>query len=81
VGPRAGEVRKILPPPGIGPRTVQPVATRYTDLATRPTLSALPLLIFTKDLQVRNDDLPYTVFTQHTKLSAELLFTFSNMYQ
>jgi hypothetical protein len=38
VGPRAGlDGRKILPPPGFHPRTVQPVASRYTDYATRPT--------------------------------------------
>jgi len=27
----SGEVRKISPPPGFDPRTVQPVANRYTD--------------------------------------------------
>ena len=27
---RSGRVRKILPPPGFNPRTVQPVVTRYT---------------------------------------------------
>jgi len=40
VGPNAGldKVRKISPPPpGFDPRTVQPVASRYTDHATRPT--------------------------------------------
>jgi len=26
------------PPPGFDPRTVQPVASRYTDYATRPML-------------------------------------------
>ena len=33
VGPRSGRVRKILPPspPGFDPRTVHPVASRYTD--------------------------------------------------
>jgi hypothetical protein len=30
---RCGRVRKISPPPGFGPRTVQPVASRYTDWA------------------------------------------------
>jgi hypothetical protein len=34
---RSGQVRKISPPPGLGPRTVQPVASRYTDYATRRT--------------------------------------------
>jgi hypothetical protein len=31
---RSGEVRKILPLPGFDPRTVQPVASSYTDWAT-----------------------------------------------
>ena len=35
---RSGQVRKISPPPGFDSRTVQPVASRYTDWATRPTL-------------------------------------------
>jgi hypothetical protein len=34
---RSGRVRKISPPTGIDPRTVQPVAAFYTDYATRPT--------------------------------------------
>ena len=35
VGPqgRSGQVRNISPPPGFDPRTVQPVASRYTDYA------------------------------------------------
>jgi hypothetical protein len=28
---RFGRLRKISPPPGLDPRTVQPVASRYTD--------------------------------------------------
>ena len=28
---RSGRVRNISPPPGFDPRTVQPVASRYTD--------------------------------------------------
>jgi hypothetical protein len=38
VGPRAGldGSGKISPPPGFDPRTVQPVASRYTDCALRP---------------------------------------------
>ena len=32
-----GQVRKISPPLGFDPRTVQPVASLYTDYATRPT--------------------------------------------
>jgi hypothetical protein len=34
---QSGQVQKISPPPGFDPRTVQPVASRYTDWATRPT--------------------------------------------
>ena len=30
---RSGRVRKISPPPEFDPRTVQPVASRYTDWA------------------------------------------------
>ena len=35
---RSGQVRKISPPPGFDSRTVQPVASHYTDSATRPTV-------------------------------------------
>ena len=35
---RSGQVRKISPPPGFDPRTVQPVASRYTNYVTRSTL-------------------------------------------
>ena len=28
---QSGQVRKISPPPGYDPQTVQPVASRYTD--------------------------------------------------
>jgi len=30
---RSGRVQKISPPPGLDPRTVQAVASRYTDCA------------------------------------------------
>jgi hypothetical protein len=33
----SGQVRKISPPPGFDPRTVKPVASRYTVYTTRPT--------------------------------------------
>ena len=38
---RSGQVRKISSPPGFDPRTVQPVASRYTDYATRPNISSI----------------------------------------
>jgi hypothetical protein len=34
---RSGQVQKISPPWGFDPRTVQPIANRYTDYANRPT--------------------------------------------
>ena len=40
---RSGQVRKISPPPGFDPRTVQPVASRYTDYAI-PALNCFSLL-------------------------------------
>jgi hypothetical protein len=36
---RSGQVWKISPPPEFDPRTVQPVASRYTDWAIRPTMN------------------------------------------
>ena len=39
---RSGHVRKISPPPWFHPRTVQPVAIRYTDWATRSTKGKAP---------------------------------------
>jgi hypothetical protein len=34
---RSERLRKISPPPGFDPRTVQPVASRYTDYVKSPT--------------------------------------------
>jgi hypothetical protein len=39
---RSGQVRKISPQRVLDPLTVQSVASRYTDYATRPTLCVLP---------------------------------------
>ena len=38
---RSGQVRKISLPPGFDPRTVQPIGSRYTNWATRPTRAPL----------------------------------------
>jgi len=45
VGPRAGLDRcgKSRLPPGFDQRTVQPVASRYTDYVTRPTILEVQL--------------------------------------
>ena len=55
VGPqgRSGRVRKISPPPGFDPRTVQPVASRYTDCAI-PTRRHLNLSTPTHILSLRS---------------------------
>ena len=34
-----------LAPPGFDPRTVQPVGSRYTDYATRPTVFILTTIV------------------------------------
>jgi hypothetical protein len=39
---RFGQVRKISPPPGFDPPTLQPVGSGYTDYATRPTINVVP---------------------------------------
>ena len=48
VGPRAGLDRcgKSRPPPGFDPQTVQPIASRYTDYAARPTIWVVIVAIF-----------------------------------
>ena len=38
---RSGQVRKISPPPRFDPRTVQPVASRYTDCAISAPTGAI----------------------------------------
>jgi hypothetical protein len=46
---RSGQVRKISPPPGFDPLTVQPVASSYTDCATRPTCIKLVTSLWSWD--------------------------------
>jgi len=49
VGSRAGlDGRKISSPRGFDPRTIQPVASRYTDCATGPTTSQKAPQLFSK---------------------------------
>jgi hypothetical protein len=42
---RSGQVWKSSPPPGFDPRTVQPVASPYTDYVTRPTFVIMIVFI------------------------------------
>jgi len=41
----SGQVQKILPPLGFHPWTVQPIASLYTDYATRPTNNQYDIVI------------------------------------
>jgi bacteriorhodopsin len=45
----SGRVRKISPPPGFDPRSVQPVAIRYTDwaISTPVTIITITIIIIT----------------------------------
>jgi len=54
----SGRVQKIWPAPGFDPRTVQPVASRYTDYATRPTNNGV--------LGAKYVLVPFPVNTNHT---------------
>jgi len=58
VGPGAGldRLRKISPPPGFDPRTVQPVASRYTDCATWPTMG---MYVYINTLRTGDADLRF----------------------
>ena len=47
-GPVLTGAENLAPPPGIDPRTVQPVASRYTDCAN-PALCVYFVLFFTKE--------------------------------
>ena len=49
---RSGRVQKISPTPGFDPRTVQPVASRYTDYAIPTLLLLLLLLLLLYDMDV-----------------------------
>jgi hypothetical protein len=62
VGPRAGlnRVRKISPPPGLDPRTVQPVASRYTDWAIPDRTATIHLNATKRTVTFNNKGLPNT---------------------
>jgi len=70
---RSGRVRKISTPPGFDPRTVQPVASRYTDWAQEAVLkfwrrpkSLAPTGIRTSDSPVRSTvAIPTTLRTKN----------------
>jgi hypothetical protein len=45
-GPVWKDAENLAPPPGFDPRTVQPVASRYTDWATQPTHLYIDIMEF-----------------------------------
>jgi hypothetical protein len=69
---RSGQVRKISPPLVFVPRTVQPVASHYTDWATRPTLSSVKVHPISTKMYVLVKD---PVRTAQKTLSASVIKT------
>ena len=62
---QSGQVRKNSSPPGFDPRTVQPIASRYTDYATGPILTGMgtnwppiPQVSGVKQSLLEADDVP-----------------------
>jgi hypothetical protein len=68
---RSGRVLKISPPPGFDPRTVQRVASRYTNWAIPPTLCFSVVSLFV-DLQFNPLSLPATD-SQSFRISVKIL--------
>ena len=75
MGPRTGldRCRKSRPPPGFDPRTVQPVAIRYTDYTTRPTSGTVVTLKTRNILQFLPLD---ALFTYMQCINLQLRYTF-----
>ena len=71
---RSGQARKISPPPGFDPRTVQPVASRYTDYATWLTRNNNDNILKC-EVSIHNETL--SVKSSNSKLNLILLCSFS----
>jgi hypothetical protein len=70
---RSGQVRKISPAPGFDPRAVQPVASRYTDYATRPTcLSKGDVIMYGQTLVTSESEEHFGNFDKVTKILIHL---------
>jgi len=65
-GPVWTGAENLASPPGFGPRTVQPVASHYTDWATRPTLRIVTTIVL---------HIPYCYGAIRFIIAAILLFT------
>jgi len=70
---RYGQVRKISPKPGFDPRTVLPVASRYTDWATGSTLSLRNTSLFIQS----SAKLIFSILIQHFNWSVSRHFWFT----
>jgi hypothetical protein len=76
---RSGQMRKISPPPGFDRWTFQPVVSRYTDWATRPTRSVYREAIST--WEVIWDVIEILLnFYAHLSEHRESIFKHYNMY-
>ena len=70
---RSRRVRKISPPPELDPRTVQLVASHFTELATEPTAPYLShilkilILLFTMSYALKNSN--FFLFILYYKLT------------
>jgi len=61
---RSGRVRKIFPPPGFDPRTIQPVASRCTD---RKYSSQINILVLPRPTQLKHLRPTVTSKLQHSR--------------
>ena len=77
---RSGQVRKTSPPLGFDHRTVQPVVSRYTDYATRPTVFTVAMCN-TSQPQVWWDILALRVYfkVKDHRLSGDRHYLFSTI--
>jgi hypothetical protein len=65
----SGRVGKISPPPGFDPRTIQPVASRYTDCAIPADCTYHTLFIFSTHVTLSSSALHIHVFLYKKKLT------------
>jgi hypothetical protein len=77
-GGRSGRVRKISPPPGFDPRTVQPVASHYTDWAIPAHMYFICTIHFSECYSLRDN---YTAASKRPRsFTLCLRIPFLNLY-
>ena len=66
-GPPGWTGAENLAPPGFDPRTVQPLASRYTDYATRPTIVLLMdiIAVWLRGIAFFSVGLWYVLYVSH----------------